>query len=82
MWILTLSCTDITDDVFLAPRETLEFAFSSSDLLLFDSAWEGDAPDKKAITASIEPGGYKILTQLYHPDERTELVLHGFDRTG
>ena len=70
----------VDESIFENPRESLEFYFGSSELIMFDSAEEGDEPDKKSVTASIEPGRYEILTQTYEPDELTALVLHRFDR--
>lgn len=61
------------------PGEALDFSFATSDLVLFDSAEAGNEPAKDCLAFSITPGRYKILTQPYHPDSLTSLVLHRFD---
>lgn len=70
----------LDEKIFTNPREVLDFSFSSSGLIMFDSAEEGAEPVKKSVTASIEPGRYEILTQPHEPDELTSLVLHRFGR--
>ena len=70
---------DLDETMFESPIENLSFTFKQSDLIMFDSAEEGNEVNKKSVRQKIGPGTYNIITS-YYETEQLSLLFHRFDR--
>jgi hypothetical protein len=68
----------LTEKSFEAPLESIEFAFRSPNVVIFDSALPGDEAEAESVSFDMVPGRYQVTTHLVKPAPKTELVLHRF----
>jgi hypothetical protein len=59
-------------------EEIAHLSVRSGSLSIFDSAQDGEDDDFPVIDFELCPGSYEVVTKVYNPDDRTELVLHKF----
>jgi len=87
--IWRISYADEDDDVpsllaslpegsFESPVESIEFAFGSSNVIIFDSALPGDEGQLESVAFDIASGRYRVTTHVVRPAPRAEFVLHRF----
>jgi hypothetical protein len=69
----------LSERSFERPRDSIEFSFDSSKVLIFDSAYPGNEKHLKFVSFEIAPGRYQVTTHVVKPAPRTELVLHRFN---
>lgn len=69
---------EIDPRLFDTPDELLQFEVSLGRMVLFDSAFRGAEPRKRALSFHIPPGKFRIATKTIDPDDRTSMVLHKF----
>jgi hypothetical protein len=63
---------------FASPLESIEFAFGSPNVIIFDSALPGDEGQSESVSFDIAPGRYRVTTHVVRPTASAEFVLHRF----
>jgi hypothetical protein len=63
---------------FESPLESIEFAFGSPNVIIFDSALPGDEGRLESVPFDIAPGRYRVTTHVVRPAPSAEFVLHRF----
>jgi Immunity protein 21 len=63
---------------FASPLESIEFAFGSPNVIIFDSALPGDEGQSESVSFDIAPGRYRVTTHVVRPAASAEFVLHRF----
>jgi hypothetical protein len=58
--------------------ESIEFSFSSPNVVIFDSALAGDEAQEELVSFEIDPGKYQLTTHIVRPTTRVQLLLHRF----
>jgi Immunity protein 21 len=63
---------------FESPLESIEFAFGSPNVIIFDSALPGGEGQSESVSFDIAPGRYRVTTHVVRPAASAEFVLHRF----